>query len=191
MFSRRSAGGRATGRRLVPTSTTGPITSDSAAAARATVGSARPVGAPACLAVRACARLVSAVGSAGRRCAGRGRPHRRRQREGLAMGEHRLSLFGAIRCVGKSDLPREALAGVTLAALAIPLNIGYAQVAGLPPIVGLYAAIVPLLVFPLLCTSRHVVASPDAPIAGLIGGVLATMAAPADPRYVQLAYAQT
>jgi high affinity sulfate transporter 1 len=101
----------------------------------------------------------------------------------------RLRLFGAIQGVARADLTREVLAGVTLAALAIPLNIGYAQVAGLPAIVGLYSAIVPLLVFPLLCTSRHLIASPDAPIAALIGGVLLSLAAADDPRYVQLAYA--
>ncbi len=89
---------------------------------------------------------------------------------------------------GATDLPREIIAGVTLAALMIPLNIGYAQVAGLPPIVGLYAAIVPMIAFALLSTSRNLVASPDAPIAALIGGLLASLAAPEDPRYVQLAF---
>ena len=54
-----------------------------------------------------------------------------------------------------ADVPREVSAGVTLAALMIPLNIGYAQVAGLPPAAGLYAAIIPLVVFALLASSRH------------------------------------
>jgi len=50
---------------------------------------------------------------------------------------------------GRADLPREISASVTLAALVIPLNIGYAQVAGLPATMGLYAAIVPLVLFAL------------------------------------------
>ncbi|MCG5219259.1 SulP family inorganic anion transporter [Streptosporangium soli] len=92
---------------------------------------------------------------------------------------------------GPLSLPREITAGVTLAALAIPLNIGYAQIAGLPPIVGLYAAIVPMLVFALLCSSRQLVASPDAPIAALIASLLVAMAArPGSPQYAELAYAQ-
>jgi len=99
-------------------------------------------------------------------------------------------LFQAIRGNQGADWSREILAGITLAALAIPLNIGYAQVAGLPAIVGLYAAILPMIVFPLLCTSRHLVASPDAPVAALIGSLLAGLAAASDPRYIQLAYAQ-
>jgi len=71
-----------------------------------------------------------------------------------------------------ADVPREVSAGITLAALIIPLNIGYAQVAGLPPVVGLYAAIIPLVVFALFTSSRHVVGSPDASIAALVGAAL-------------------
>ena len=72
-------------------------------------------------------------------------------------------------------------AGVALAALMIPLNIGYAQVAGLPPVAGLYAAIVPLVVFALLASSRHLVTSPDASMATLVGAALVAFAAPGDP----------
>ncbi|TYB56172.1 SulP family inorganic anion transporter [Nonomuraea sp. PA05] len=92
---------------------------------------------------------------------------------------------------GPLKWPGEITAGVTLAALAVPLNIGYAQIAGLPPIAGLYAAIVPMLVFALLCSSRQLVASPDAPIAALIASLLVAIAArPGSPQYVELAYAQ-
>ncbi|HBO44384.1 MAG TPA: hypothetical protein DD670_10715 [Planctomycetaceae bacterium] len=87
------------------------------------------------------------------------------------------------------DVPREVSAGITLAALMIPLNIGYAQVAGLPPVVGLYAAIIPLVVFALFTTSRHVVGGPDASIAALVGAALLAFAAPEDPLRVQYAQA--
>jgi MFS superfamily sulfate permease-like transporter len=60
-------------------------------------------------------------------------------------------------------MSREGSAGVTLAALMIPLNIGYAQVAGLPPAAGLYAAIIPLVVFALLASSRHLTAERAGP----------------------------
>lgn len=89
-----------------------------------------------------------------------------------------------------SNLPTQITAGITLAALMIPLNIGYAQVAGLPPIVGLYSCIVPMIAWGLLSSSRNLVAGPDAPVAALIGSLLGTMAATSDPRYVELAYAQ-
>ena len=88
-----------------------------------------------------------------------------------------------------SSLSREILSGITLAALVIPLNIGYAQVAGLPPVTGLYAAIVPLAIFALLTSSRNVVGSPDASIAALVGAALLGFAAPDDPLRLQYALA--
>lgn len=94
-----------------------------------------------------------------------------------------------LRGASRATLPREVLAGVTLAALMIPLNIGYAQVAGLSPVVGLYAAIVPMIAFALFSSSRNLVASPDAPIAALVGSILITLAIPGEPRYEQLAFA--
>jgi hypothetical protein len=60
-----------------------------------------------------------------------------------ATGVAGLRFVEGIRGVQRQDLPREILDGITLAALVIPLNIGYAQVAGLPPIIGLYAGIAP------------------------------------------------
>ncbi|TCU45461.1 high affinity sulfate transporter 1 [Curtobacterium sp. PhB42] len=84
----------------------------------------------------------------------------------------------------------EALSGVTLAAIAIPLNIGYAQIAGLPPTAGLYSLIVPAVLFALLASSRQLVASPDAAAAALVGSSLAGLAATGSASYVQLALAQ-
>ncbi len=98
-------------------------------------------------------------------------------------------LFAGLSGIKLADVPREVSAGVTLAALMIPLNIGYAQVAGLPPAAGLYAAIIPLVVFALLASSRHLVTSPDASMATLVGATLVAFAAPGDPRRLQYALA--
>ena len=97
--------------------------------------------------------------------------------------------FAGLQGITMADVPREASAGITLAALMIPLNIGYAQVAGLPPVAGLYAAIIPLTVFALLTSSRHLVTSPDASMAGLVGAALVSFAAPGDPMRMQYALA--
>jgi high affinity sulfate transporter 1 len=94
-----------------------------------------------------------------------------------------------LRGIKPADLPREISAGVTLAALVIPLNIGYAQVAGLPPVVGLYAGIIPLAVVALFTSSRHVVGSPGPSIAALVGAALLAFATPDDPLRVQYAMA--
>lgn len=100
----------------------------------------------------------------------------------------RIKFLTAIR--NSPNLSNQIIAGITLAALMIPLNIGYAQVAGLPPIVGLYTSIVPMILWGLFATSRNLVAGPDAPVAALIGSLLVTFAATTDPRYIELAYAQ-
>jgi SulP family sulfate permease len=79
-----------------------------------------------------------------------------------------------------ADAPREIGAGITLAALIIPLNIGYAQVAGLPPTAGLFAAIIPLAIFGLLTSSRHLITGPDASLAALISAIFVGLSIPND-----------
>jgi high affinity sulfate transporter 1 len=85
-----------------------------------------------------------------------------------------------MRGFAPADLPREIASGITLAALVTPLNIGYAQVAGLPPVMGLYAAMIPLTVYALFTASRHVIAGPDASAGALIGAALLGFAAPGE-----------
>jgi sulfate permease, SulP family len=99
------------------------------------------------------------------------------------------TVFSGLRGFTWANLPSEITAGITLAALMIPLNIGYAQVAGLPPVFGLYAGIVPLAIFALFTSSRHVVGSPDAPIAAILGALLIGFAPIGDPLRVHYALA--
>ena len=80
--------------------------------------------------------------------------------------------FTGLRGIKVADYPKELAAGITLAALIIPLNIGYAQVAGLPPVFGLYAGIIQLAIFALFTGSRHLVTSPDASSSALVGAIL-------------------
>jgi len=94
-----------------------------------------------------------------------------------------------VRGITRADLPREISSGFTLAALVIPLNIGYAQVAGLPVTMGLYAAILPLILFALFTSSRHVVGGPGPATAALVAAALAGSAVPGDPLRVQYALA--
>jgi len=99
------------------------------------------------------------------------------------------SVFAGLQGMTWANFPREISAGITLAALIIPLNIGYAQVAGLPPVFGLYAGIIPLAIFALFTSSRHVVGSPDAPISAILGAILIGYAPIGDPLRVQYALA--
>ena len=99
------------------------------------------------------------------------------------------TMFSGLRGITRADVPREISAGITLAALIIPLNIGYAQVAGLPPVFGLYAGIIPLAMFALFTSSPHLVGSPDAPISAILGAMLIGFAPIGDPLRVQYALA--
>src|SRR6188472_353368 len=88
------------------------------------------------------------------------------------------------------NLIRELLAGVTLLAIAIPLNIGYAQIAGLPPTAGLYALVVPTVAYALVVSSRQLVASPDAAAAALVASSIGGLAVAGSADYLTLALAQ-
>ncbi|WP_240194106.1 MULTISPECIES: SulP family inorganic anion transporter [unclassified Gordonia (in: high G+C Gram-positive bacteria)] len=92
--------------------------------------------------------------------------------------------------LSRQNMARELLAGVTLIAIAIPLNIGYAQIAGLPPTAGLYALVVPTLVWALLTSSRQLVASPDASAAALVASSVGGLAAAGSEGYAAMAMAQ-
>ncbi|MGN6426715.1 MAG: SulP family inorganic anion transporter [Leifsonia sp.] len=82
------------------------------------------------------------------------------------------------------------LAGITLLAIAIPLNIGYAQIAGLPATAGLYALVVPAVLYALTVSSRQLVASPDAAAAALVASSLGGLAVAGHQDYITLALAQ-
>jgi high affinity sulfate transporter 1 len=97
--------------------------------------------------------------------------------------------LAGLRGTKVADLPREIPAGITLAAMILPLNIGFAQLAGLPATAGLYAGIVPLVLFAIFSSSRQVVASPDAPITALLAATLVAFAPVGDPLRLQYALA--
>lgn len=90
----------------------------------------------------------------------------------------------------RHNVVRESVAGVTLLAIAIPLNIGYAQIAGLPPTAGLYALIIPTIVYALVVSSRQLVASPDAAAAALVASSVGGLAVAGSADYATLALAQ-
>ncbi len=92
--------------------------------------------------------------------------------------------------LNRSNIVTELLAGITLLAIAIPLNIGYAQIAGLPATAGLYALIVPTVVYALVVSSRQVVASPDAAAAALVASSIGGLAAAGSETYATMALAQ-
>ena len=89
--------------------------------------------------------------------------------------------------VRRSQVPRDLLAGVTLAALAIPQALGYAKIAGMPVVTGLYTMLLPMAAFAVLGSSRHLVVAADSATAALLAAALTGLAAPGSPAYVHLA----
>src|SRR4051794_20815794 len=73
-------------------------------------------------------------------------------------------------------LRRDLLAGVVLAALLVPQGMGYAQLAGLPPVTGLYATLIPLVVYFLLGPSRILIISPDSAVCPLVAAAIIPLA---------------
>ena len=65
-------------------------------------------------------------------------------------------------------IAKDVVAGVALTAILIPVGMGYAEASGLPPIQGLYASIIPLLVYALFGPSRILVLGPDSSLAAII-----------------------
>ncbi|HUK38957.1 MAG TPA: SulP family inorganic anion transporter [Methanomicrobiales archaeon] len=86
-----------------------------------------------------------------------------------------------------AQVPAEILAGVTFAALAIPSVLGYANIAGMPVVTGLYTLLIPLVVFAFAGSSRHLVVGADSATAVVLASGLAAMAVPGSPVYVAYA----
>lgn len=87
-------------------------------------------------------------------------------------------LFTTLRNYNKKNLPFDILTGIIIAAVSIPISMGYAQIAGLPAVYGLYGSVFPILFFAIFSTSRQFVFGVDAAPAALIGGVLISLGIP-------------
>ena len=83
-------------------------------------------------------------------------------------------------------LARDLLAGVSVAAVAVPVGIAYADLAGAPPIVGIYSAIFPLLAYALFGSSRQLIIGPDAATCILVAATVASHAHGDAQRYAAL-----
>jgi sulfate permease, SulP family len=89
--------------------------------------------------------------------------------------------------IERSRVPAEALAGFTLAAVGIPEVLGYAKIAGMPLVTGLYTLLLPLAVYAVLGSSRHLVVAADSATAVILAAALTGLAVTGSERYVRLA----
>jgi high affinity sulfate transporter 1 len=80
----------------------------------------------------------------------------------------------------------EIVAGITLATLAIPEVMGYAKIAGTPVITGLYTVLIPMALFAIFGSSRHLVVGADSATAAITAGALSGIAVSGSSEYVAL-----
>ena len=89
----------------------------------------------------------------------------------------------------REDLPSDTIAGLSVAAVALPVGVAYAQLAGFRPEFGLYASILPLVAYALFGTSRQLIIGPDAATCALVAAAVAPLAAGNADLYVSLSIA--
>ena len=85
--------------------------------------------------------------------------------------------FAILGTYSFSKLGMDLLAGIALSAILVPAGMAYAMAAGLPAIYGLYATIVPLIVYAILGPSRILILGPNSTLAGLIAATILPMIA--------------
>ena len=96
-------------------------------------------------------------------------------------------LFSGIRPVTRAGTMRDALAGITLAAMNVPQALGYARIAGMPVVTGIYTLLLPLVAFAALGSSRYLVVAADSATAAILAGRLSQIAPFGSEHYVVLA----
>src|SRR5215467_8284730 len=76
----------------------------------------------------------------------------------------------------RSDLSQDVMAGLSVAAVAIPVGVAYAELVGVEPVVGLYASILPLVAYGVFGTSRQLIVGPDAATCAMTAAAVAPLA---------------
>ena len=101
-------------------------------------------------------------------------------------------LFPGLAALGRyqrSWLQYDLLAGISVAAVAVPIAIAYSQLAGVPPAHGLYASILPLVAYAVFGSSRQLILAPDAATCAIVAAVVTPLAGGDPARYVSLSVA--
>jgi len=97
-----------------------------------------------------------------------------------------MRLFGGLLPLSRKSAVRDIFAGVTVAAMNIPQVLGYARIAGMPVVTGLYTVLLPLVAFGVFGSSRQLVVAADSATAVIFSSPLSLMAVPASEKYVAL-----
>lgn len=98
-----------------------------------------------------------------------------------------LPILQGILPIVSARIPLDIVAGITLAALAIPEVMGYTKIAGMPVVTGLYTILIPTALFALFGSSRHLVVGADSATAAIMAAGLVGLATVSSPEYVAYA----
>ena len=96
-----------------------------------------------------------------------------------------------LRTYRREWLRSDFVAGLSVAAVALPIGIAYAQLAGFPPVVGIYSAILPPVAYALFGSSRQLIVNPDAAACAIVAATVAPLAAGDPSRYLDLSITLT
>jgi high affinity sulfate transporter 1 len=96
-----------------------------------------------------------------------------------------------LRNYDKQNLRSDLIAGLSVAAVAIPIGIAYSQLAGASPVVGIYSCLLPPVAYALFGSSRQLIVNPDAAACAIVAATTAPLAAGDPERYADLSIALT
>jgi high affinity sulfate transporter 1 len=96
-----------------------------------------------------------------------------------------------VRTYRREWLASDVIAGVSVAAAALPIGMAYARLAGFPPVVGIYSSILPPVAYAIFGSSRQLIVNPDAAVCAMVAATLAPLAAGDAARYAELSIALT
>ena len=100
---------------------------------------------------------------------------------------HYFPIFGLFGTYRKDDFRSDLNAGLTVGVMLIPQGMAYAVIAGLPPVYGLYAALVPIIIYGLMGTSKQLAVGPVAMVSLLVIAGVGAFAEPGSDRFIMLA----
>src|SRR5512136_1902821 len=98
-----------------------------------------------------------------------------------------LPILQGVLPINSKQAPLDIVAGITLAALAIPEVMGYTKIAGMPVVTGLYTILIPMALFAIFGSSRHLVVGADSATAAIMAAGLVSLAAIESSQYVAYA----
>ena len=87
----------------------------------------------------------------------------------------KIKLLHTLKNYDKKNLIKDIIAGIIIMAVSIPISMGYAQIAGLPAVYGIYGSVFPILAFALFSTSTQFIFGVDAAPAALVGSALLSL----------------